>query len=53
MANHGGTVKAMLWEENIGVLKEKHCYRLENFVVREWGDTKYLAMYNDSEVMLM
>ena len=53
IADHRGTVKVTLWEENIGILKEKHCYRLENFVVREWGNTKYLAVYNDSEVILM
>ena len=50
IADHSGTAKVTLWEEHVGILQEQSCYRLENFVVREWGGTKYLAMYTDSQV---
>ena len=38
-----GSGKCVLWEENIGNLKEGECYLLKNFVVREYG-SKYLSM---------
>ena len=38
-----GSAKCVLWEENIGNLKEEECYLLKTFVVREYG-SKYLSM---------
>ena len=38
-----GSGKCVVWEENIGSLKEGECYLLKNVVVREYG-SKYLSM---------
>ena len=37
VADHSSTTKVILWEEDIGKLHEQSSYRLENFVVKEWG----------------
>ena len=40
VADHNSTTEVILWEEDIGKLHEQSSYRLENFVVKEWGGTK-------------
>ena len=32
-----GTVKVTLWEEHVDTLQNETCYRLKNFVVREYA----------------
>ena len=44
VADHTCTAKLTLWEEQVGCLREGASYRLESFVVREWGGVKYLSM---------
>jgi len=47
-------VRVTLWEENIDVLEEQASYCLQNFVVREFGSSKYLGMaMQGSQVMLI
>lgn len=51
IADSTSTARATLWEEHVGILHEETSNRLENFVVRQWGDTKYLGMGNDSKIV--
>ena len=51
VADHSSTAKVTLWEEQVGILHEQTSYKLENFVVREWGGTKYLSMGSKSKVI--
>ena len=44
VADHSGTCKVVLWENNIGILKQDECYKLQNFVVREYAAIKFLSM---------
>jgi len=37
-------VRVTPWEENINILQEQASYCLQNFVVREFGSSKYLGM---------
>ncbi len=50
IADGSATAKVTLWEEHIGKLAENSCYKLQNFVVREWDATKYLSMTRDFTV---
>ena len=51
VADHSSTAKVILWEEQVGILHDKTSYKLENFVVREFGGTKYLSMGSESKVI--
>lgn len=51
VADSSSSCKVILWEENIGKLSEHTSYRLENFVVREWGGRKYLSIIDDSKII--
>ena len=44
VCDSSGTVKVTLWEENIDILEQQASYCLQNFVVREFGSSKYLGM---------
>jgi len=44
VCDSSGTVRVTLWEENIDILEEQASYGLQNFVVREFGSSKYLGM---------
>ena len=48
---HSSTAKVTLWEEQVGILHDQTSYKLENFVVREFGGTKYLSMGSESKVI--
>ena len=49
-----GTIKVTLWEQHIDLLEVGRSYSLKNFVVREYGSQKYLAMLrNGSEIVLV
>ena len=39
-----GIATVTLWEENIGDLQEDSCYRLENFVIKEYASKQYIIM---------
>ena len=44
IADNSGTARVTLWESDINSLTEKECYRLCNFLVREYNASKYLVM---------
>ena len=44
VCDSSGTVRVTPWEENINILQEQASYCLQNFVVREFGSSKYLGM---------
>ena len=50
VADQTDTIQVTLWEDNVGRLKLGETYYLGNFVVREWGGGKYLAMYAESTI---
>ena len=39
-----GSVRIVLWENDIGKLTEDTSYKLENVLLREYGGTKYLSV---------
>ena len=61
------TLQVTLWEEQVGILHDQTSsdsvggqvgilhdhtsYKMENFVVREFGGTKYLSMGSESKVI--
>ena len=51
MADQSSTAKVTLWEEQVGSLREGASYRLESFVVKEWGGVKYLSMGGESKIL--
>ena len=51
VADHSSTAKVTLWEEQVGILHDQTSYKLENFVVREFGGTTYLSMGSESKVI--
>ncbi len=53
IADPTDTITVTLWEENVGRLEVGKSYHLGNFIVREWGGTKYLAMYAESTIELV
>ena len=53
VADHTSTAKLTLWEDQVGCLREGASYRLESFVVREWGGVKYLSMGGESKIVLI
>jgi len=44
LCDSSGTVRVTFWEENIDILEEQASYCLQNFVVYEFGFSKYLGM---------
>ena len=51
VADQSSTAKVTLWEEQVGPLHEGASYRLESFVVKEWGGVKYLSMGGESKIL--
>ena len=52
VADHSGTCKVVLWENNIGILKQDECYKIQNFVVREYAAIKFLSMGKESSTII-
>ena len=52
VADHSGTCKVVLWENNIGILKQDECYKLQNFVVRKYAAIKFLSMGKESSTII-
>ena len=50
VADQTDIIQVTLWEDNVGRLKLEETYYPGNFVVREWGGGKYLAMYTESTI---
>ena len=51
VVDRSSTAKVTLWEEQVGILHDQTSYKMENFVVREFGGTKYLSMGSESKVI--
>ena len=51
ISDNTASSRITIWEDHVGMFTEGQSYKLENFVVREWGSSRYLAMYSDSNVV--
>ena len=50
IADQTGSAKVTLWEEQVGSLTEGISYKLESFIVKEWGGIKHLSFGGESKI---
>ena len=53
MANGTAACRAVVWEENIGKVKEGNSYHIMNVTVRLFGGSKYLSVAERSLIKVV
>ena len=51
VADSEGCCRVVLWEHDVGRLKEDECYRLEKMFVRSYREMNFLSIGKESEMV--